>query len=208
MSSDLHRKFFKALQTLHEMMLDRKWSIHMTIGAAGVSSLQEFEKYVQYGGEIYMTASRRNKTKTKTMLIYMVPTEAKIGVKTVREIAERCTSDDIQADHLMIVYIEDITPFAKKELLTLEMQVEQFKLNALQFNVTRHVLQPKFTALTSKEKDTLLELNNIALKNLPRFLASDPVVRYYNWKRGTVVKIDTHAVQGHAYNNHRVVVQG
>ena len=60
--------------------------------------------------------------------------------------------DDLQIFHAIIVYKESITAFTKKAIeQSLEMTFELFAIEDLQYNITKHVLQPKFECLTEEE---------------------------------------------------------
>jgi DNA-directed RNA polymerase subunit H len=56
-------------------------------------------------------------------------------------------------------------------------------------NITQHILVPKHTILTSKEKEQLLKDYNISLLELPKIRKKDPAIAHLNAKTGDVVKI-------------------
>lgn len=56
----------------------------------------------------------------------------------------------------------------------------------LRINITKHVLTHKHELATESELDRLKE---IGLKNLPIIYDTDPMVRWYGWKVGSVCKI-------------------
>ena len=55
--------------------------------------------------------------------------------------------------------------------------------------VTKHVLIPKHSKLSEKEKKELFERYNITIKELPRIKESDPAIASLKVKPGDVVKI-------------------
>jgi len=62
----------------------------------------------------------------------------------------------------------------------------------LQFNITKHTLVPQHIKLLDEEVKALMERYSIHSKTqLPLILKDDPIVRYYNFKSGDVLKIPT-----------------
>lgn len=57
------------------------------------------------------------------------------------------------------------------------------------FDVSKHVLVPKHTKLSEKEKNELLEKYNITVSQLPVILADDPTIKHLKLSQGDVVKI-------------------
>jgi len=57
------------------------------------------------------------------------------------------------------------------------------------FNVNEHVLVPKHSKVSEKEKNEVLEKYKITLKELPRIFADDPAVAEIGVKEDDVVKI-------------------
>ena len=97
--------------------------------------------------------------------------------------------------HLLIIYENDITPLARESIelfkeknkfhpalgtniLLKPYTFELFSKNELQFNITKHALQPKFEKvnLTTKFQFPILKI-------------SDPIAKFYNYKVDDVVKI-------------------
>ncbi len=57
------------------------------------------------------------------------------------------------------------------------------------FDVSEHVLVPKHSRVSEKEKNEVFEKYKITLKELPRIFSSDPVVAELGMKEDDVVKI-------------------
>lgn len=75
-------------------------------------------------------------------------------------------------------------------------------------DITKHELVPKHTLLNDKEKDELLKKYGIVLRQLPRMLASDPLVKLLNCKVGDVIKIMRKSETAGDTEYYRVVVKG
>ncbi len=57
------------------------------------------------------------------------------------------------------------------------------------FDVTKHVMVPKHTKISEKEKEELLERYSVTLKELPRILKKDPGIQHLDVKEGDIIKI-------------------
>lgn len=75
-------------------------------------------------------------------------------------------------------------------------------------DIRRHEFVPKHVILNEKEKEELLKKYKIALKQLPRILAADPVVKLLNGQPGDVVKIMRKSSTAGESPFYRVVVKG
>ena len=58
-----------------------------------------------------------------------------------------------------------------------------------QFDINKHVLVPKHTLLSEKEREQLLEQYNISFISLPKILRNDPAIKAINAKTGDIIKI-------------------
>jgi DNA-directed RNA polymerases I, II, and III subunit RPABC1 len=86
----------------------------------------------------------------------------------------------------IIVYRNGITPSAKKSLDTTNYSFELFSLGELQLNVTHHRLVPKHERVSQSIKNIL---DTKYKGQLPFCLSTDPIVRYYAFKKGEYIKI-------------------
>lgn len=65
-----------------------------------------------------------------------------------------------------------------------------FDLTELTYNIVRHVDTPKHTLLTPQEKFNKLKELKVDETKLPLININDPVVKYYGWLVGGLVKIE------------------
>lgn len=95
--------------------------------------------------------------------------------------------DELQIFHSIIVYKDSITAFTKKTIeQSLEMTFELFSIEDLQYNITKHVLQPKFECLT--EEESIIFKKKYGNK-FPTIRRDDPISKFYGFNRGNVIKI-------------------
>ncbi len=59
----------------------------------------------------------------------------------------------------------------------------------MKFKVSQHILVPKHSKVSEKEKKKLLERYNITLKELPKIHKNDPAISELGIKKGDVIKI-------------------
>ena len=57
------------------------------------------------------------------------------------------------------------------------------------FKVDKHVLTPKHSKVSDKEKESLLLRYNVTSKELPKILVTDAAIRELGTKPGDVIKI-------------------
>lgn len=57
------------------------------------------------------------------------------------------------------------------------------------FDITKHVLVPKHTKISEKDKEKVLDQYNISIKELPTISKNDPIVKKLEAKPGDVIKI-------------------
>lgn len=108
--------------------------------------------------------------------------EEKVGVKYARAVLEKSK----EAKNIIIVSLDGPTPFTRKE-----NSVIQFMLaTSLSYNVTRHSLVPQHEVVAT---------TTIEKHQFPKILDTDPVVQYYNWPIGTVVRV------WRCYGGHEVI---
>lgn len=75
-------------------------------------------------------------------------------------------------------------------------------------DVTKHVLVPKHTKLSQKEKQELLEKYDISEAELPKISKKDPAIEHLNLKPGDVIMIERPSLTAGKAIFYRVVVSG
>lgn len=85
------------------------------------------------------------------------PEEPKVGVKTIKVLAERMRNEGVQ--RAIMVTQANMTPFARQCLTEMapKYSIELFQEAELLVNITKHSLVPQHRILTKEEKQTLLD---------------------------------------------------
>jgi DNA-directed RNA polymerase subunit H (RpoH/RPB5) len=150
----------KIVNTTEEMLLSR-----------GYTCVERHNYDAKKG--LYMTARNGEK---KVNVIFS--DEVKVGVKQIRPLFES-SKDDV---HFIIVSAEGPTAFCRKEFET-NPSISFFVAKDLVNNITKHCLVPKHELVDSapfcedKEK-------------LPKILSTDKVCQFYDFKPGSIIKIE------------------
>ncbi|PSC72105.1 Pre-mRNA-splicing factor SYF1 [Micractinium conductrix] len=134
------------------------------------------------------------------------PDEPKVGVKTIKLLAERMRNEGVQ--RAVMVTQANMTPFAKQCLSEMapKYYIELFQEAELLVNITKHTLVPQHRILTRDEKQTLLDRYKVKDTQLPRIQFNDPVARYFGLQRGGVVRIVRPSETAGRYVTYRLCV--
>ena len=158
------KNIMKILTTCEEMLRDR--------GYYQVQRTNDVEKSISHTSSVVWG----EKENGQRIDIYMSDDD-KVGVKYARQLLEKKINAHFQ---VIIVSTDGPTPFARKEGDGHDVQFMTAK--NLCFNVTQHALVPKHEVV---EKPP----NGLRCEQLPRILEVDPIVQYYNWPVGTIVRV-------------------
>lgn len=199
---DHYLRLFRARQTIYEMLLDRGYEYNVP---KAEKNIEHFISWIQKQKDenvaLIMNFYQMEKNK-KTMVFF--PEERKVGVTYIRSVFD--TLEKKKASAGIIVYIDNITPFAKQEILkSKHINLQVFKRIRLQFNLTKHRKVPKHRLLSKEEKDVLLLKYNVNIDKLPRIPMNDAIAQYYGAKKGQIFEIKRTSPEGNEYNFYRVV---
>lgn len=119
------------------------------------------------------------------IIIYFV-NEEKLNKNAVSKYMSLMNDNGVK--HSIIVYADKITTTTIKSLqYSHDIQLELFSMEELQFNITKHRLQPK-----SFNRLSVLDKNNFKKKYgmlYPLMKHDDAISRFYNFKRGDIIEI-------------------
>jgi len=146
---------------------------------------------------------------TTEKIIVFFSEEDKLGVKSLKNYYNKMTNLDII--NAIIVVKENATSFAKNDILEVSrsenpLYIEIFLENQLVFDITEHVLQPKFRKLSKKEKNEFLQKMDIKETQIAKMLTSDPIARFYNFKEKDIIEIIEISETGGYYTKYRIVI--
>jgi DNA-directed RNA polymerase I, II, and III subunit RPABC1 len=95
-------------------------------------------------------------------------------------------TDDLKLSHCIIIYKDQITPSVNKQIDNFDCEIELFSKNELQYNITKHRFVPKHELVVGDESSSIRRKFG---NNLPILLKTDPVSRFFNYRKGDIIKI-------------------
>ena len=87
------------------------------------------------------------------------------------------------------IIVNDITPKTEEIINSYDTQVEVFKFNKLQSDISEHVLVPLHVVLTKEEGDSVLESYRARKREMPLIKTNENIAKYYNMKPGEITRI-------------------
>lgn len=154
--------------TCGEMLADR-----------GYARVQHYEEsqHVSSGALLFMSGGGRSGGGADVDVYLCM--EDRVGVRVGRALVDA----NKECNHcILVVSTDGPTPCTRKEF---EGSIQFILAKELCYNVTRHGLVPRHEAVG---EDALPP--GCLVDQLPRILDTDPVVRYYDWPVGTIIRIE------------------
>jgi DNA-directed RNA polymerase I, II, and III subunit RPABC1 len=187
---------YRSFRTVCEMMADRKYEVPEEIADL------DYESFVtvyitdspdQRGQTSTFRESRDNMTTIftkgqKKVVVFWIET---CGTADVQKLKKRM--DDIGVSHSIAVIgnnkITTTGATTLKFLATGGTIIETFFESSLQYNITRHIYQPRFVVCPRETKNKILAAYCVTESQIPKIQSSDPISRYHAAKPGTLFKI-------------------
>lgn len=92
------------------------------------------------------------------------------------------------ANKCLLIVPTKLSPQARKEASRSNLGIMHH--DELKFNVARHCMVPKHTAVSREDAAVFYESRKIDLHQLPLLRESDPVAKYYGYAKGTLVRVE------------------
>ena len=108
--------------------------------------------------------------------------------------------------HKIFVF-DSISDKAKANLSDLP-NIEVFNESFLMMNLIDHIDSPKYELLTEEQEKEVLESYMLKKKEMMKILTTDPVVSYFNLKRGNIIRIIRCSEQSGKNVAYRIVAKG
>lgn len=160
-------------------------SVIKKMDARVVETLKEMLE--QRGYEVYDTSEGivgRKRGKGSIMVFFNIG--PKVNNERIQDYVARMKS--LSINHCIVVYSQSVTSQAQKIIEELQdMRIELFSYDSLRYNITKHRLVPKHTQLSKAEGKAFKEAYGT---KIPVLLTTDPVVRFYDFQKGDIIKIE------------------
>lgn len=180
---------FAAFQTTLEMLKDREYYIPNEI-----KNLKKDEmklKYLENSKNGFNSIFSKIDSKEEKLLMSFKFDESILKKEDLSTFTKKMKEDNILRG--IIIGFEDISIIVKKCLKEINSKtnytLEYFKIEDLEFNITKNEIIPKHYLVSKTEKKMVLKKYNIKEKKLPKILLSDPMSCYLGLKKGDMVKI-------------------
>jgi DNA-directed RNA polymerase I, II, and III subunit RPABC1 len=111
----------------------------------------------------------------------------KLNIAEINSIVHNLQDNNIS--HCIVIFQGIPTPSVKNLILSLpelNLNIELFKAEDLFFNITKHILVPNHEKLNKQEQIQFKKSFGI---NIPVLLKTDPISKFYNFKRGDIIKV-------------------
>ena len=93
-----------------------------------------------------------------------------------------------EKDYKFIV-VKDINAKSEDMILSYNSLVEVYLFDKLKFDITEHILSPRYEILTQTKNEELLETYRAKKRDLPFIKNTDAAAKYYNAKPGEIIRI-------------------
>lgn len=117
-----------------------------------------------------------------------------LNIKLNTEITQQYLTimKDLDISHGIILYKDTVTSSAKKIIdifneSNMDSKIELFLIEELQYNITKHRLQPeKFEKLSEEDNKAFKKVYG---SNYPIMLTTDKIARFYGYQKGDILKV-------------------
>jgi DNA-directed RNA polymerase I, II, and III subunit RPABC1 len=125
----------------------------------------------------------------------------KFNVDRVKEYISKLNK--MKMTHCIVIYTESVTSMTKKLVVNSpDIIIELFTQEELQYNITKHRLVPKHIRISPEEAKEFKEKYG---NKYPTILCTDPISRFYGYKRGDVIKIMRLTGTGESFITYRIL---
>lgn len=130
-------------------------------------------------------------------ILVMFHMDSKLDTKSVKDILEELSGMDIK--HAIVVYKDSITAATKNIINIISTcYIEIFTEQDLQYNITKHILQPIYQRLPA---DEAMEFKDKYKEKISAILHDRPISRFYNYAKGDIIRV----IRKHNYIDYRIV---
>lgn len=194
-------KLWRIRHTIFQLCHDRGYMVTQEELNETYESLRD--KYIDQ--EFYRTIQVAHSENNEQMYVFF-PDEPKIGIKTIQDYVSQMEKNNVR--RAIVVVRLGLTPSARQAMKDVapEYILEDFMESEMLINITEHELVPQHILLTEDEKQDLFSRYKLQESQLMKMLITDPIARYYGFKRGQVIKIIRKSDTAGRYVTHRLVV--
>ncbi len=183
-------------KSVHQQLIDVKTTIVKMFINRGFINNENKDKYIKKLVEnenedleftLQLDNSENYNTEIKNKKIYIKIFDYKImSINKSSQIGEFISKYEKE---YKFVIVQDINAKSEDTIESYKTQIEIFKFDKLQSDITEHDLVPKHEVLTKEEGENVMESYRARKRDMPLIRTNEPVAKYYNMKPGEIVKI-------------------
>ena len=157
--------------------------------------ISNLESFLLFSSNTYYSVNKTDLKILKIGFLELKANKAKINSDQISELISTLkirpkNSKKEYCDELILIINNEIVTLAKKQLNDLtSVNTSIFFDKELFYNPTNYIDCPQFYLLTETEKNDLIRNLKCKLSDFLIIKHSDPIIKYYGWKRGQIVKI-------------------
>jgi len=197
----------EVLTNLIKMFSERKYinKDNIKININKIKKPESSDTYIiNLDNEIKAEGTNINKNFNGKNLVVKIIHQKITGITKIPVIKEFI--DNFPLQHKIFIFTS-ISDKAKSSLMSIpntEVFIEPF----LMINLVEHIDSPSYEVLSENEVKEIQESYMLQKKEIPKILSSDPVVTYFNLKRGQVIRIIRASEQSGLAVAYRIVIKG
>jgi DNA-directed RNA polymerase subunit H (RpoH/RPB5) len=192
---------FSAWKTCLELVKDRNYSYNTVYDKI---TIEEFK--IMYAKRICDIISNESEEKKKIYIKFVI--NPKIKPTALKELIDEIRKDYLESEDELVVVLK-IKPTNTLLKISKEKEYKNVQLmwvKQLKFNPTKHHYVPKHIKCSKEEVDLIMEMFKITNKlQFPIILKDDPIVKFYNFKSGEIIKIVRNSPTSGISNYYRYV---
>ena len=183
-------------KSYHQQIIDIKQTIIKMFINRGFINSDNKDKYTKKLIEaenddmeyiIQLDTDKNYNTNIPNKKVYIKIFDYKISsINKTSPIGEFITKHDKEYKFLVV---QDINSRSEDIIDSYLTQIEIFKFNKLQSDITEHDLVPLHIVLTKERGEQVLEAYRARKRDMPLIKSNDPVAKYYYMKPGDIVHI-------------------
>jgi DNA-directed RNA polymerase subunit H (RpoH/RPB5) len=183
-------------KSVHQQLIDVKTTIVKIFVNRGFINIENKDKYIKKLVEtenedlefiLQLDNTENYNTEIKNKKIYIKIFDYKImSINKSSPIGEFISKFEKEYKFLVV---QDINTRSEDTIESYNTQIEIFKFDKLQSDITEHDLVPKHQVLTKDEGENVMESYRARKRDMPLIRSNEPVAKYYNMKPGEIVKI-------------------
>lgn len=200
MQRHIDQRLFDIKKTQLELVIDRGYEITSDERNIFNMNIGQFNNYVNEivisrNTSVRSALSRSyeslDKSNKRTMLVYYgskTSSHKQVSAEVVREFVALATRYGVY--EAILIVDAPISSTGNDSLSTLKLTRWQVFYDIdLTYNPTRHIDTPRHVLLSPEERDAKIREMKTGLSGLPIIQLDDPVVRYYGWPPGSLIRI-------------------